>query len=120
MSSLIVAEIFMPWFLGGASLLAADIAKENAFTAFDLQGEFKTVTFTVADTNSEHSTGMSTQDKLFVGTNEKLMKEITLTKGMSPQTYTVNIENTEQLVFWLACNGSSSPEYAIYDIVVEK
>ncbi len=117
----LLAEILTPFvFVGGAALLACDVAAENSFAMFDLQGQFTKVTFTVADTGRVQLAGMSTTDKLLIGTNEKLMKEITVTKGMEPTTYTVEIDNTEQLVFWLACDDGTSSEFAIYDIVVEK
>ena len=115
-----IVPFVMPGIAGGAVLLAADIAAENSFAMFDLQGQFKKVTFTVADTGRVQQAGMSTTDKLLLGTDDTVVKEITVTKGMKPTTYTVEIENTEQLVFWLACDDGTSSEFAIYDIVVEK
>ena len=115
-----IVPFVMPGIAGGAALLAADVAAENSFAMFDLQGQFKKVTFTVADTGRVQQAGMSTTDKLLIGTDDTVVKEITVTKGMEPTTYTVEIENTEQLVFWLACDDGTSSEFAIYDIVVEK
>ncbi len=115
-----IVPFVMPGIAGGAALLAADVAAENSFAMFDLQGQFKKVTFTVADTGTVQLAGMSTTDKLLIGTDDTVVKEITVTKGMKPTTYTVEIENTEQLVFWLACDDGTSSEFAIYDIVVEK
>ncbi len=104
-------------------LLAADVMYENSFAAFDLRKEFKTVTFTVANSDPDwYIAGMEEETKLEIGSNidDKIYETITLTRDMEPTTYTVNIENAEQLIFFLKCGDATCAPYAIYDIVVEK
>ncbi len=103
------------------AILAADVLYESAFTAFHLDGEFSKLTFTVANQTPDwYLTGMEEETILKIGSNEELFETITLSRDMEPQTYTVDIKNTEQLVFYLECVTGPSPYYAIYDIVVEK
>ena len=104
----------------GGSLLMTLLKPDSKFSgsaafiqAFSVLGKTQLVTSSTVTTLNNKVAPVQ------ISTSRNYLKEITVTKGMMPTTYTVNIENTEQLVFWLACNGSSSPEYAIYDIVVE-
>ncbi len=108
-------------FAGGVflSLLAAGVIYEHAFTAFDLQGEFSKVTFTVACQEPNKALA-ETQTTLKIGSNQELLETIVLSSDMQPTTYTVDLKKVEQLVFFLECGEDSSPYYAIYDIVVEK
>ncbi len=109
--------------IGDLLILAADVVYESSFAAFDLHGEFKKVTFTVACQERSELWDTPQTEILKIGSNDKLLKEIKVGSRMEPTTYTVDIENTEQLVFFLYCDpdtagiGSSS-RYAIYDITV--
>ncbi len=105
-------------FFGGIfTLLDSEEVWESSFAAFDVEGQFSKVTFTVASKPYKNYEGT---DTLKIGSNEKLFKEITVSGDMEPTTYTVDIDNAEQLVFWLQCDGTESEYYAIYDIVIEK
>ncbi len=111
--------------VGGLCLLAADTVYESSFAAFDLHGEFATVTFTVACMERYELWNTPQTEILKIGSNDKLYAELEIGSRMEPTTYTIQIENTEQLVFWLDCDpdkaeiGGSS-FYAIYDVIVEK
>ncbi len=111
--------------IGDILLLAADIVYESSFAAFDLHGEFSKVTFTVACQAREEIWNTPQTEILKIGSNDERLAEINIGSRMEPTTYTIDIKNTDQLVFFLYCNpdtadiGSSS-RYAIYDIVVEK
>ncbi len=115
--------VSVPWIIGAVTILAADVLYENSFAAFDLRGEFQTVTFTVACSNPDwYIAGMEEETTLKIGSNseDKVYDTITLTRDMEPTTYTVNIENAEQFVFFLECGDATSAPYAIYDIHVNK
>ncbi len=99
-------------------MLASGVVHENSFSAFDLHGEFSKVKFTVAC--KETAVGKEAETKLLIGTDGKAAETILLTPDMEPTTYTVDIANAEQLLFFLQCGESGSAYYAIYDIVVEK
>ncbi len=117
------ALVAIPFVGGFLAILAADTRYENSFSAFDLRGEFRTVTFTVACGDPDwYITGMEEETVLKIGSNveDVIMETITLSRTMEPTTYTVPIENAEQLIFFLECGDSTSAPYAIYDIVVEK
>ncbi len=103
---------------GDMAILTAGVLHENAFAGFDVRGEFSKLTFTVAC--RESYVGCEDETTLMIGSSDEIMKTITLTPDMQPTTYTVDINNTEQLVFFLKCGDSSSAHYAIYDITVEK
>ncbi len=106
---------------GDLAILAAGVLYENSFAGFDLHGEFSKVTFTVACSDPDaYISGMEEVTELQIGSNQKLMETVTVSRDMEPTTYTVEIENTEQLFFFLKCGNGTSASYAIYDIVVEK
>ncbi len=113
-----IAMVGLPIFNCPVALLAAGVLHENAFAAFDLQGEFTKLSFTVAC--KENLVGYEENTTLKIGIDGKIAENLTLSPDMEPTTFTVNIENTEQLMFFLECGESSSSYYAIYDIVVEK
>ncbi len=120
MYAALIAIPFQGYFL---ALLAADTRYENSFAAFDLRRQFKSVTFTVACANPDwYIAGMEHETKFMLGSNDddRIMETITLSRDMEPTRYTVNVENTEQLIFFLECGDSTSAPYAIYDIVVNK
>ncbi len=105
---------------GGLFLLASDVAHESSLAAFDMNGEFKTLKFTVACQDAQELWDTPQTETLKIGSNKEIFKEIEVSTRMKPTTYTVDIKNAEQLVFWLQCGKGSSSRYAIYDITVEK
>ncbi len=106
--------------LGGMMLLAADTVYESSFAAFDMGGQFKKVTFTVACQDRQEFMDQPQTETLKIGSSEKIFAEFEIGSRMEPKTYTVDIENTDQLMFWLQCGDGTSSRYAIYDVVVEK
>ncbi len=119
-SAFAMAAICSMW-MGGLCLLAGETVYESSFAAFDVHGEFTTVTFTVACQDRQEVGTPS--NILKIGSNDKLFAEIEVDRDMEPQTYTVAIENTEQLVFWLNSDPETedlggSSRYAIYDVIV--
>lgn len=116
--------------LGGASALgwlfinmvfAGSEMHESSFAAFNLEGQYKTVKFTVGRIDGDTSVGAD-ETTLLIGADHEIVKEITLRSDMKPTTYEVNIENCDQLLFWLKCTpeDSSSCPYGFYDITVSK
>ncbi len=122
--AMLMAAMTCMW-MGGLMLLAGDTVYESSFAAFDLHGEFKTVTFTVACQDRSEFLDMPQTEVLKIGSNQKLFAELEIGSRMEPTTYTIEIENTDQLVFWLNCDSETSQlggssRYAIYDITVSK
>ncbi len=110
---------------GALMMLANDTVFESSFAAFDVRGEFKTVTFTVACIERQELWNTPQTEVLQIGSNDTLFEEIELSSRMEPTTYTINIQNTEQLVFWLDCDPDTaqlggSSIYAVYDVVVNE
>ena len=58
-----------------------------------------------------------------IGADDECVKEITVSKGMKPTTYTVELgDDCGRLLFWLNCGleDDTSHTYAIYDITLNK
>jgi len=43
-----------------------------------------------------------------------------VTDDMQPTTYSVPINKSEQLMFWLECGDYRSGQYVLYDITLDK
>ncbi len=119
-SAILMSAMTSSMILGGFMLLAADTVYESSFAAFDLHGQFKKVTFTVACQDIQELFDQPQTETLKIGNNEKIFAEFEIGSRMEPQTFTVDVENTDQLMFWLQCGDGTSSRYAIYDVVVEK
>lgn len=116
--------------LGGAAalgwlfinmVLAGSEIHESSFAAFNLEGQYRTVKFTVGRVDGS-TAGVAEETTLLIGADHEIVEEITLRRDMEPTTYEVDIENCDQLLFWLNCSpeDSSSYKYAFYDITVSK
>lgn len=100
-------------------LAAGGEAVENSCAAFNTYGEYNAVKFKVGclegydaiDPYHEH---------LMIGSDQKVVANLSVYEGMEPQEVTVPIEGCSQLMFWLANTNGNSEKFLIYDIVVTK
>ena len=111
------------WGLTVIALAGSGEAHESAFAMANIKDSgYTSVTFTVA--MQKDNSSMIVQDKstLMIGSDDRCVKEITLSKDMDPATFTVEVGEGDRLMFWLNCgpedNGSHT--YAIYDITLNK
>ncbi len=108
------------------ALASGGTALESSCAAFNVWGEYDTVTFTVACRQS-HNTGGDTIDvktnpidKLLIGADGNVVSEIELYEKMQPTTYTVPINKASQLMFWIECGDWDSGQYIFYDLKLSK
>ncbi len=104
--------------VGPLMLLAASgEAHESSCAAFNTQGEYNSVTFTVACLQPY---GGKNKETLLVGADQTVMSAVEISETMEPATYTVPINACKQLMFWIPCGKATSGKYLIYDIKVNK
>lgn len=103
------------------SIVASSSVSQASFACFNLQGQYKTVTFNVGAVDGQNEDDNRTQpyDKLYVIADEKIVGEYTLTGDMNTMEITVDINNCERLAFWLDHN-SNSYSYGIFDANIKK
>ena len=128
MGGITASSILGTQFVGGAlpiiALAAAGEAHESSFALANIKDSgYTSVTFTVAMQQDNSSILVEDESTLMIGADDKCVKEITVSKGMKPTTYTVELgEDCERLMFWLNCGAEddASHTYAIYDIKLNK
>ena len=128
MGGITASTILGTKFIGGAlpiiALAAAGEAHESSFALANIKDSgYTSVTFTVAMQQDNSSILVEDESTLMIGADDKCVKEITVSKGMKPTTYTVELgEDCERLMFWLNCGAEddASHTYAIYDITLNK
>lgn len=112
--------------MAGALLLAAGGEAEDAsFAAFNLHGDYQSITFTVecikpADAGML-SDGQFTdrQNRLLIGADGYVVAELMLNENSGPQTFTVPIYGCQQLMFFMPCDNGSGV-YLVYDATLSK
>ncbi len=107
----------------GLLLLAAGGTQvNNSCAAFNLYGEYNSVTFTVACEKPDIGNMPSDYtETLMIGVNGKVVQTMTVYEKMEPTRVTVPIEGCHQLMFWLSnTNNDWSGKYIFYDIEVTK
>lgn len=107
--------------MAGLMMLAAGgEAEESSFAAFNIYGEYNSVTFTVAcikpsDSNLlEDGSFSDRQQRLLVGADGEVAAELLLNEKNGPVTFTVPVNGCRQLMFWMPCDDGSGL-YVIYD-----
>ena len=101
--------------------------KQSSCAAFNVFKEYETCTFTVAN----KSVYVDEFDKMFgdrkadpvelkVYADNRLVGSFMVTDDMQPTTYSVPINKSEQLMFWLECGDYRSGQYVLYDITLDK
>lgn len=105
---------------------------QSSAAAFNIFGEYDTCTFTVAnksvfvDPYEEVLGGVFGDEvkappvRLDVFADQVKVGEFMLTDDMQPTTYTVPVNKSTQLMFWLECGEVRSGQYVLYDMNVKK
>ena len=112
-------------FVGGAlalmALAASSEVSQASFACFNLQNQYKTMTFNVGvvDGQNENDKRAQPYDTLYVFADDKIVGEYKLTGDMSTMEITVDVENCERLTFWLDHNRNSY-SYGIFDATITK
>ena len=109
---------------GGLALLALATSSEisqASFACFNLQGQYKTLTFNIGVVDGQNYVDHRQQpyDTLYVIADDKVVGEYKLTSDMSTMEITVDVANCERLAFWLDHNRNS-PSYGIFDSTLAK
>ena len=112
-------------FVGGAlalmALAASSEVSQASFACFNLQKQYKTMTFNVGVLDNDKGSDGRKQpyDTLYVIADDKIVGEYKLTSNMATTEITVDVANCERLTFWLDHN-SNSPSYGIFDATLTK
>ena len=112
-------------FVGGAlalmALAASSEVSQASFACFNLQEQYKTMTFSVGvvDGQNENDKRAKPYDMLYVFADDKIVGEYKLTGDMSTMEITVDVANCERLTFWLDHNRDSY-SYGIFDATLAK
>ena len=112
-------------FVGGAlalmALAASSEVSQASFACFNLQNQYKTMTFNVGvvDGQNENDKRAQPYDTLYVFADDKIVGEYKLTGDMSTMEITVDVANCERLTFWLDHNRDSY-SYGIFDATLTK
>ena len=104
-----------------------DGGRQSSCAAFNVYNEYETCTFTVAN----KSVYVDEFDKMFgdkkappvelkVYADTRQVGDFMLTDDMQPTTFTVPINKSEQLMFWLQCGDVRSGQYVLYDMTLSK
>ena len=103
------------------ALVASSEVSQASFASFNLQKQYKTMTFNVGvvDGQNENDKRLQPYDTLYVIADEKVVGEYKLTGDMAVQEISVNVANCERLAFWLDHNRDSY-SYGIFDIALAK
>ncbi len=110
---------------GAAGLLllaAGGTAVNNSCAAFNLYGEYNSVTFTVAcEQRNDEKLPSDYTETLMIGVNGEVVQTMTVYETMEPTTVTIPVEGCQQLMFWLANTSEDwSGKYIFYDVKVTK
>ncbi len=101
------------------ALAAGGTAKESSCAAFNTYGAYDLLTFTVA----RFAQGVSApkqKERLLIGGDSKVLQEIELAADMQPTTFTVPINRSKQLMFWINCGDNTSAQYLFYDLKLSR
>lgn len=84
--------------------------------AFNTYGAYSTLTFTVACAKKGNTDERIVLEEFSIGADHNQASSIILYENMEPTTYSVNIANCSQLLFWLDCGAQPSSQYVFYNI----
>ena len=109
---------------GGLALLALATSSEvsqASFACFNLQGQYKTLTFNLGVVDGQNYVDNRQQpyDTLYVIADDQVVGEYKLTGDMETTEITVDIKNCERLAFWLDHNRNSY-SYGIFESTITK
>ena len=112
-------------FVGGAlalmALAASSEVSQASFACFNLQEQYKTLTFNIGVVDGQNSVDnrQKPYDTLYVIADDQVVGEYKLTGDMKTVEITVDVANCERLTFWLDHN-SNSYSYGIFDATLTK
>lgn len=112
-------------FVGGAlalmALAASSEVSQASFACFNLQGQYKTLTFNVGLVDGQNYVDNRQQpyDTLYVIADDQVVGEYKLTSNMETAEITVDVNNCHRLTFWLDHNRNS-PSYGFFDATLTK
>ena len=103
------------------ALVASSEVSQASFACFNLQGQYKTLTFNVGVVDGQNSVDNRQQpyDTLYVIADDQVVGEYKLTGDMETVEITVDVNNCERLAFWLDHNRNSY-SYGIFDATLTK
>jgi len=110
----------------GLSVITLSSKGEIHISAFALAnisgGGYKTLSFKVSCLKTKPSEEADSKTDLFLYADGKRIKEISLSDSMNTLSYTVDISECRQIMFWLNCSREDAPShyYAIHDIILSK
>ena len=122
-----IDELIGGFFSIAGNAFLVDGGKQSSCAAFNVFNEYETCTFTVAN----KSVYVDEFDKMFgdkkadpvelkVYADTRLVGDFMVSDDMSPTTFTVPINKSEQLMFWLECGDYRSGQYVLYDMTLDK
>lgn len=113
------------------ALVASSEVSQASFACFNLQEQYKTLTFNIGVVDSKTIDGKEVvcqnnpdkrqqpYDTLYIFADEEVVGKYTLTGDMATLEITVDIKNCSRLAFWLDHNRNSY-SYGIFDATVSK
>lgn len=111
-------------------LAAGGTALENSCAAFNLYGEYNSLTFKVACLRTKGESQLLGPDyiddnadykeTLLIGCDQEVKAKLTVYESMEPQIVTVPVDGCHQLLFWLANTNNSSALFVFYDLKLSK
>lgn len=123
----LLGAFFCPVGIIAGTTFLVDGGRQSSCAAFNVFNEFETCTFTVAN----KSVYVDEFDKMFgdkkadpvelkVYADTHLVGDFMVSDDMSPTTFIVPINKSEQLMFWLECGDYRSGQYVLYDMTLDK
>lgn len=110
----------------GLSVITLSSKGEIHISAFALanisDGGYKTLSFNISCLKTKSNEEAESTTDLFLYADGKRIKEISLSDSMNTLSYTVDISECRQIMFWLNCSREDAPShyYAIHDIILSK
>jgi hypothetical protein len=103
------------------ALVASSEVSQASLACFNLQNQYKTLTFNIGTVDGQNENDRRTQpyDTLYVIADDRVVGEYRLTGDMNTTEITVDVANCERLAFWLDHNRDSY-SYGIFDATLTK
>ena len=109
-----------------AMRLVSDDGGQASAAAFNIYGEYESLTFTIAvksvfrDTDIFGASPSERQEKFHVFADQRPVGEFMLSDTMKPMTVTVPLNKANHIMFWMDYSGARSSQYVIYDMKLDK
>ena len=123
----LLGAFFCPVGILAGTTFLVDGGRQSSCAAFNVFKEYETCTFTVANKSVyvdefDEMFGDKKADpvELRVYADSRLVGDFMVSDDMQPTTFTVPINKSEQLMFWLMCGDERSGQYVLYDMTLDK